>query len=282
MTSMRQWLQTSRFLLFILLAMSLFGESCDNTAKQSTANSSLDTLHLPKAMPLIDYYLQSQGDVDADFYFEKDTIEPTEKVTFFAMDSNQLAFLLQEMDRLKPTPNTADSVRIRIYFAFQGKEGTHWNARPNLNPLIELISGKSGQSERVFYPLHPSNERVIPLSTITDSLAHALVQEWLNLPADSITDELYLNHKIGIKKDRLRYFTFVAKDTYDIYQFLTKNKPKNYLSVYFGKLENQPDHIPLRTIIHVTNNGAGIGKKTALDDGDENYEFSAQCPHHCQ
>lgn len=282
MTSMRQCLQTSRFLLFILLVMSLFGESCNNPAKPRKANSSLDTLHLPKAMHLIDYYLQSQGDIDADFYFEKDTIESAERLTFFTMDPGQLAFLFKEMDSLNPTPNTADSVRIRIHFAFHGKAGTRWDTRPNLSLLIELISNKSGQSERVFYPLHPNDKRVIPLSSISDTIALALVQEWLNLPTDSITDEIYLNHKIGIQEDRLRYFTFDAKDTYHIYQFLKKNQPKNYLSVYFGKLENQPDHIPLRTIIRVTNNGTGIGKETAFDEGDEDYEFSVQCPNHCQ
>lgn len=293
MTYLRQIIQTTRFLFFISIGMSLFWESCGRLkSPELQEDCPLDTLHFPKASTLMYYYLESYGELDTNFYFGNNLNDPLYKVLHYSMDTCQLKYFISELERLKPTPHTKDPVRIRVHCAFLGPDGTKNSKNSNASLLVELISSKIKPSERVFYPLHPhkalnkahlsANNGPVDQARISDSLAGALYFRWANLPAKKITNQLYPEQTRVALGDRLKYYTFNVSDTYEVYQFLVANKPQVSFAVLFG-IEDVDLKIPLRTIIRVSNTLLDLAAGAPLndDDGDEDYEFAVQCPNQC-
>ena len=281
MISMRQWLRTSRFLLFILLGMSLFWESCDNAVKQlPTDASSADTLpnklKSTAANDLFNNFLEYQENVDKDFFFDADTISE-KKVLSFQLNKDQAAAFFEELNDLKnKQASRIDSIRIRVRMAFHGKEGEKWSERSNFIPVLELVVNKEGSTGN-FYPLR--SHSLVHQRIISSPEADSLMQNWEKVPVKDITKQLYLDKQPEKPENRIRYFTFGAKDTEDIYQhqkMLAGKKKPCLFFIHLGQLEAQGD-VGLRTIIHLTSRSI----TTSQDDGDEDFEFSAPCPHFC-
>lgn len=286
MTSMRQWLRTSRFILFILLGMSLFWESCGNSKKKlSTINPAVDTLPNILTRPAADGFFKNfrnqKGNVDRDFLFNGDT-SLNNKVCSFRLNNVQAKDFFKELASLKES-GKYDSIRIRVRMAFRGKEGTKLTGKSNFFPVLELIVDTVGTG--VFYPLR-SNPR-LPISMmikINPKEADTLIKNWKNLPIKDITKQLFLDEQPETPENRIQYFTFGTADTEDIYKhqkMLAEKKKPCLFFIHLGQLEALGD-VGLRTIIHLTSSQNMSKGSASQDEGDEDFEFSAPCPHHCQ
>lgn len=291
--------------LFVLITLGLLWCTSDNSSKQQKiANPpSSDTLpnHLGSDMAtvLIEHYLSSKDEnVDDNFFFDGKK-EEADKVVSFRLNPNQAADFFEDLDKLqKGKIQPKDSVRIRIWMAFRGKNGEKWGKGTNLAPLIELIVNDKNPSGN-FYPLRPFKSDFIPLFTmlysdttkhrlrsIPPSEARALVVNWDSVHVDDVTEQLYLDKKNGVPGDRLQFYTFDSKDTEAIYQYQTKLagiKKPCYFYIHLGKLQER-GYADLRTIIHLDDNPIPKNKKdlAVTDDEPPYFEFAMQCPPLCQ
>lgn len=283
MTSMRQWLRTSRFILFILLGMSLFWESCGNSKKKlSTINPAVDTLPNILTRPAADSFFKNfrnqMGNVDGDFFFNGDT-SLNNKVCSFGLNNAQAKDFFKELDSLKESGKN-DSIRIRVRMAFRGKEGAKLAGESNFFPVLELIVDTVGTG--VFYPLR-SNPRLQADTRISRKEADTLIKNWKKLPTKDITEQLFLDEKPNTLKNKIKYFTFNPVDTDSIYHYqknLAKNEPC-FIFIHLGQLKAKGD-VGLRNIIHLTRKPFSSKGSVTQDDGDDYFEFSAPCPNHCQ
>ena len=280
---MCQLLRTSRFILFILLVMSLFWESCDNSTKPLPPNNpGVDTLPnilSPTAEDSFINNFQSQkGNVDRDFFFNGDT-SLNNKVCSFRLNNAQAKDFFKELASLKESGKN-DSIRIRVRMAFRGKEGTKLTGKSNFFPVLELIVDTVGTG--IFYPLR-SNPRLEIDTKISRKEADTLIKNWKKLPTKDITKQLFLDNEPNTLKNRIQYFTFNSVDTDSIYHYqknLAKNEPC-FIFIHLGQLKAKGD-VGLRNIIHLTRKPFSSKGSATQDDGDDYFEFSSPCPHVCQ
>jgi hypothetical protein len=282
MISMRQWLRTSRFLLFILLGMSLFWESCDNPVKQANKEDiALDTLPdqlSDSAGILIKNFQSADDNLASDFFFGG--IESNEdKAICFRLNSNQTKAFFEELDQQKASAAPSDSIRIRIHMALFGKEGTKRSGKPNLTLLLDILkNGTDSALSDYVYPLRPFLQ--VGDRIISNKLADSLTTNWEKIPVENLAKQLYLNGDATNATNRIQYYTFNAKDTQDIYAYRKQN-PGCGMFVYLGQLVEK-DHVPLRVIIRLTKNlQTKPTEKNVLDGNGDNYEFATPCPNHC-
>lgn len=281
MTALCQLLRTSRFILFIVLVMSLFWESCDNAKKQTSAatlaaaeDTLPDKLDALKAATLIKNFQSADDQLTGDFYFGGDT-STKNKAVYFQLNSKQIESLFKEIKQQKIAAKPVDSMQIRVHMALLEKEGNKRPGQPNLTLLLDLIkNGKtSANGDHGYYPLRPFQKLN---HAISGQLADSLTQEWNKIPAENLVQQLYINGKISDVKNRIRHYTFNAQDTEAIYAYWGRN-PDCGLSIYLGQYEEK-DHVPMRVIIRLTPNASSQGK----NGGEENFEFAGQCPPICQ
>lgn len=286
MNFMRRFSRTSTCLfLLMLLAMSLFWLSCDNQNKQLTDASALDKLNIKikigsaEAKIYIDNFIDYQHNVNDNFLYNEEG--KAKRVNSFYFIEEQAKVFFEELDKLEQDP-AIDSVRTRVYFAFLKKEDKMLPEQSNFIPLIELIKNKDTPTGN-FYPVrtYPTSLGDIP---ITSGEADLLRENWKKIPVKDITKQLYLDKQPEKPENRIRYFTFKASDTKSIYQHQKRLHGENkacYVFIHLGQLEALGD-VGLRTIIHLTSKPNSSNGSAAQDDGDDYYEFSAPCPHHCQ
>lgn len=286
MTSMRQWLRTSRFLLFILLGMSLFWESCDNAVKQaqSRVSSVKDTLPdtlSTQGLTIIDNFDGASGDLGPDFIFDGSQ----DKATYFRLNEHQTKPFFDELEKIMNSPNLNDSARIRVHLGLYAKKGTRENGRPNLSVLMSILNNDVDPSARpLYFPL-----RVLPNQApssgfnwivITNKLADSLTNNWKNTSIGNINKQLYQNSDPSTLRKRIQYYTFNSSDTKDIYEYRKKN-PDCGFYLYLGVFD-ESEHVPLRVIVRLTKNRSARPTSESDDDGDgDNYEFAVQCPPVC-
>lgn len=276
----RQLSKTSKGLLFTLLLMSFFGESCNNSKKQTTeehlaADTLPDKVNTIKAATLIKNFQSADDQLTGDFYFGG--LKSSNKAVYFRLNPNQIQSFFEELKQQKTAAKSGDSIQIRIHMALLEEEGAKRPGQPNLTLLMDVLkNGKAPTAvDHSHYPLRP---REGENQVIGDKLADSLTQEWKKIPAESLVQQLYLNSKISDVKNRIRHYTFNNKDTEAIYAYWNRN-PDCGLFIYLGQYEEE-DHVPLRVIIRLTPN-PNTSPQGKNEDG-ENFEFAGQCPPVCQ
>jgi hypothetical protein len=276
-----QFSKTPRVLLFILLLMSLFWESCNNSKKQtfattSTANDTLpDKLDALKAATLIKNFQSADDQLSGDFYFGGDE-SPSNKAVSFRLNPNQIKSFFEELKQLKTSAAQGDSLQICTHMALLEEKGSKRSDQPNFTLLMNVLkNGKAPIGDQSHYPLRPIKGLN---QAISGNLADSLTQEWKKISAENLVQQLYLNGKISDAQDRIRHYTFNAQDTEAIYTFWSRN-PNCGLFIYIGQYK-EVDHVPFRVIIRLTPNP---NTSPQGNNGDEeNFEFAGQCPPVCQ
>lgn len=281
MTALCQLLRTSSFLLFIVLVMSLFWESCDNSKKQTSeatlaaAEDTLpDKLDALKAATLIKNFQSADDQLTGDFYFGGDE-SANNKAVSFRLNPNQIKSFFEELKQQKTSAALGDSMQIRIHMALLGKNGSKRPGQPNLTLLMDVLKNGKTPSDHSHYPLRPFK---VLNRAISGKLADSLTQEWNKIPAQNLVQQLYINGKISDVKNRIRHYTFNAQDTEAIYAYWGRN-PDCGLFIYLGQYEEE-DHVPLRVIIRLTPSPSTSPQ--GKNGGEENFEFAGQCPPICQ
>ena len=276
-----QFSKPPRVPLFILLLMSLFWESCNNSKKQTFVTTSTATDTLPdkldalKAAALIHNFQSADDQLSGDFYFAGDE-SPNNKAVSFRLNPNQIKSFFEELNQLKTSAAPGDSLQICTHMALLGEKGSKRSDQPNFTLLMNVLkNGKSPIRDQSHYPLRPIKRLN---QAISGNLADSLTQEWKKIPAENLVQQLYLNGKIGGGvKSRIRHYTFDAQDTEAIYAYWSRN-PNCGLFIYLGQYE-EVDHVPFRVIIRLTPNP---NTSPQGNGDDENFEFAGQCPPVCQ
>ncbi|WP_373552328.1 hypothetical protein [Haliscomenobacter sp.] len=263
---------------FILLALGLFSESCGNTQQQSkNLVTSVDTLPdsmASRAIALIDNFRSSNGDISSDFFTDgRKSLQ--NKAIYFRLNPNQARAFFEELSRQKASAASGDSIRIGVQMGLFGAAGTRRPTRPNLTLLLDILKNSQAPApEDYAFPLRPFKK--LGDQIITNGKADTLTQNWKNISVNDITKQLYLNSDSSNPENRIKYYTFNAKDTENIYRYAQRNNNCS-LYIYLGQLI-QNDHVPLRVIIRLTPNQYTV---PIDDEGEEDFEFAAPCPNHC-
>lgn len=283
MTSLRQLLRSSTcFLLFILLGMSLFWESCDNLGKQANDRP----VAIPDTLPDVIYdaetikdnFKNSSGDLGPDFIIDGSM----DKATYFRLNENQTKKFYKILDSIKTNLPTSDPVRIRVQLGLFQKEGIAIGGRPNLSLLLYLFVNKADSAARTcYFPLRVLPNQAGPWISIPNGEADSLTNNWKITPKDVINKQLYENQDTSDPKKRIQYYTFNSSDTKDIYTYRI-NHPNCSFYLYLGIYNEE---VPLRVIVRQTKDLMTTPSKSKTrsygDGDDENYEFSVQCPNVC-
>jgi len=283
MTTVRQLSQTSKSLLFFLLLLSLFWQSCGNSTEQISPKETLAVDTLPDevgsitAATLIKNFQSADDKLAGDFYFGG--VESSDnRAVYFRLTPQQTNAFFEELQQQKASATPEDSVQIRIHLAFFGKEGTERPDQPNLTLLMDVVKNNktSNALDHPYYPLRPFLR--LDKRAISNKLADSLTQNWTKIPTENLVQQLYLNGKISDVKNRIQYYTFNNQDTEAIYAYWGRN-PDCGMFIYLGQYEEK-DHVPLRVIIRLTKNPNTLPQ--GKNDGGENFEFAAPCPPVCQ
>lgn len=282
MTTTRQLSRTSKSLLFFVLLLSLFWQSCGNSNKQSSPNETLAVDTLPDevrsitAATLIKNFQSADDKLAGDFYFGGDESSGNRAVCF-RLNSSQVKSFFEELKQQKNVAAPGDSLQIRIHPALLGKEGSKRPDQPNLTLLMDILkNGKAPTADdHIYFPLRPRGGLN---QAISGKLADSLTQNWTEIPTENLVQQLYLNGKIGDVKNRIRHYTFNTQDTEAIYAYWGRN-PDCGMFIYLGQYE-EAGHVPFRVIIRLTPNPNTLPQ--GKNGGEENFEFAGQCPPVCQ
>ena len=273
--------KTSRVLLLVLLPISLFWESCNNAKKQTFAetldatDTLSDKLDALKAAALINNFQSANDQLTGDFYFGGDE-SPINKAVYFRLNPNQIKSFFEELKQLKTSAAPNESLQICTHMALLGENGSKQPDQPNFTLLMNVLkNGKPPIGDHSHYPLRPIKGLN---QAISGNLADSLTQEWQNITAENLVQQLYINGKISDVQDRIRHYTFNAQDTEAIYTYWAQN-PNCGFFIYLGQYE-EVDHVPFRVIIRLTPNPGTFPQ--GKNENGENFEFAGQCPPVCQ
>ena len=281
MTALRQLLRTSGFLLSIVLIISLFCESCDNSRKQvPAADLAADTLQNKittiKATALIKNFQSADGSLTSDFYFGG--VESIKnRAVYFRLNPDQTQVFFEKLNQLKTSAEPDDSIQIRIHMALFGEAGTKLSGQPNLALLLNAIkiSKNTVANDQVYFPLRPfvttANRAISP------NLADSLTMNWEKTSVGNLARQLFVNGDTTNPEKRIRYYTFNTQDTEEIHAYRNQN-PDCGMFIYLGQFEEE-NHVPMRVIIRLTKNPNTFPQ--GKNGGEEDFEFAAQCPPIC-
>lgn len=283
MTTTRQLSRTSKSLLFFVLLLSLFWQSCGNSNKQSSLNETLAVDTLPDevrsitAATLIKNFQSADGSLTGDFYFSG--VESIKnRAVHFRLNPDQTQVFFEKLNQLKTSAAPDDSIQIRIHMALFGEAGTKLPGQPNLTLLLNTIkiSTNATDNDQVYFPLRPFVET--GNRSISQNLADSLTMNWEKISVGNLARQLFVNGDTTNPEKRIRYYTFNTQDTEAIYAYRNQN-PDCGMFIYLGQFEEE-NHVPMRVIIRLTKNPNTFPQ--GKNGGEEDFEFASPCPPFCR
>ena len=298
-----------RIASYLLIGSFILLSACEQTdtenkkslAIQSQTSSLLSLLSKQEAKLLIQHFKQDLVDIGGNFLYSDNGNE--KKVISFQMNDLQRDSFFHTLTQLV-SDEVLDSVRIRISMAlWKSPQLVEQDTLTNFVPLLQFIVNH----DSLVYPAYPllafepktnwtsfECSTAPPQSTTDPNIliscpqAVKLLDRWLNLPQDSIPEQLYYNDPTLSDSahydisNRVRYYTFDSTDTrniYDHYNLITNTEDTCYFHLHFGLLE-KPNSVPLRNVIHLDHKD--LSRDSVLVATSSTYfEFSRPCPKFC-
>ncbi|MCB0641075.1 MAG: hypothetical protein KDC44_05520 [Phaeodactylibacter sp.] len=298
-------------LAFLLVTINACEQETPVTTATTTAQSLPalpDTLNAAAADSLLGFFAsESQANLVADFFYTEPGRDST-RVISLALNANQEAILFSKLEQA--LQDTGSAVELHLHLALRTLDHTALSSEDlNLVPLLEIFQD-STTYDGIFYPLHRVESLFLANfeelyawqdSTSLDcpvdegcggeeqvkigvNCARDMIEDWKDLPVDSILTKLYLEEEDTIPDYRIQYYAYEkgVETMLEYYQNATSNEQDCYFYVHLGLWPSMDPRVPLRTIIHLDDNPMALDQKPDEGGDDSAYfEFAKPCPPYC-
>ena len=303
----------NHYFLLILL-FQLFLMSCENATPPADTEKEVstdlptlpDTIGQTVATEHIRLFEKAHLDkLNRNFFFGGE-LKDSFKVISLKLDAAQEISFFDRLKTIKQ--DSTQEVLLRIHMALNAKLNIEAVFdKPNLVPLLELIVDQ--EPEGIYYPLRSFDSPFLThfdqlygwqtdslgcrnidncgeaLIRVDASCVKELVYNWDSISTAGVTKQLYFNQNTDSLKNRIKYYTFDAENTNEIYEYqqkMEREKKPCFLYIHLGQLKKDPSCVPLRTILHVDDNP--IDSSHTLNRAADNaayFEFAKPCPPAC-
>ncbi|WP_020534695.1 hypothetical protein [Lewinella cohaerens] len=227
------------------------------------------------------------------------TADSNDIITYFSIHPDSPRVLSFQINRsdvdtiLQLSKAAEDSILFRVYMSLDplATLDSTANNEPTFRPILYLVNTqKDALESSTAFPMNYVDINIIPYlkklnNNSSDTIGKAVpsvealefITHWDTLSQEAVYNTFYEN-AIPSDTGRVKFYTFLG-DTKPIIKALSEDTT-DIMYLHLGVF-NEPDSIPLRTIIHIDNPKRFVSPITIDPNNPPLFEFAVPCPKLC-